>query len=151
MDLIEFLRARLDEDERAALGAKGDTPGIWETKSDPATWIVLYDASGKLTMGQERHIARHDPARVLREVEAHRRIVDEYEASVRRVGVCMSGSLRRVVMALATVYDDHADYCEEWRPAAPEAGGTLTIHDARPAEPRVVTRIVPVIDPRRPA
>jgi hypothetical protein len=82
-DIIDHLNAVLDEDESAALGAKGDTPGIWDDKSDPATWIVLYDASGKLTMGQERHIARQDPAATLRKVAALRQVINDYRMSDR--------------------------------------------------------------------
>ena len=52
-----------------------------------------------------------DPARVLREVEAHRRVVDIYagSASVR------APDLSEVVCGLAAVYAGHPDYKQEWR------------------------------------
>jgi hypothetical protein len=60
-DLIAFLRAQLDEDERVAAAADG--PG-WGPDSP-------------LIDGRElAHIARWDPARVLAEVEAKRRVID---------------------------------------------------------------------------
>ena len=56
-----------------ARSAKGQTHGRWEDDSEPIDRIVLYDKDGKLTGGQARHIARHDPARVLRRIAADRR------------------------------------------------------------------------------
>jgi hypothetical protein len=52
------------------------------------------------------HIARHDPARVLADVEAKRRIV-EWDAE--------QPVDRGVLNILASVYADHPDYREEWR------------------------------------
>jgi hypothetical protein len=57
--LVEFLHARLAEDEQVARVA---TPGPWR-------WAALGEATTD-------HIARHDPARVLAEIDAKRRIVD---------------------------------------------------------------------------
>jgi hypothetical protein len=52
------------------------------------------------------HIARHDPARVLADVEAKRRIVEwDVEQPVDR----------GVLNILASVYADHPDFREEWR------------------------------------
>ena len=67
MTLVEFLKARLDEDERIAKA--GSEPGgpVWPN-SDSETRTP-----------QMEHARRHDPARVLAEVEAKRRILDEHE------------------------------------------------------------------------
>lgn len=104
-DLLTFLNARLDEDERVALGARGRT---W-TPEDLAGGITEFHS------GTFEHIARHDPARVLREVEAKRRII----------GLCV-GTLededyglvlaQEVLQRLALPYAEHPDYREEWRP-----------------------------------
>lgn len=104
MDLTEFLRARLDEDEAAARAA---TPGGWATGGLPwsapdvvsapgyrpegfsqgqqvaecivadggmGPWAADVRGSG-FPKGNAVHIARHDPDRVLREVAAKRAIL----------------------------------------------------------------------------
>lgn len=92
MDIAEFDKARLDEDEAAAKGASWDRPGdrwhVWGERSDGA-WVVDDDGEegfvipriggGADTEGVARHVARNDPARALREVAAKRAILDEYE------------------------------------------------------------------------
>lgn len=80
-----------------------------------------------------RHIARHDPARVLRGVEAKRRMIDEifryeecidgewgccHEAEAIAAGECKRNN-RRIIPALkiiASEWSDHADYREGWKP-----------------------------------
>jgi|HubBroStandDraft_4_1064222.scaffolds.fasta_scaffold586039_2 hypothetical protein len=57
MTLTDFLIARLDEDEAAA-----------------KAWLPF----GNPDAAQREHIARHDPARVLREVDAKRKILAEH-------------------------------------------------------------------------
>lgn len=112
-DLVAFLRARLDEDEAAAKLAAREG-GTW-TQDDPQRYPgsisslggqVVY-AEGAPDENQAPHIARHDPARVLREVEAKRAILDEYLAA--------PGWPQDVVL-LAAVYSDHPDYRDEWKP-----------------------------------
>lgn len=139
-DLVQWLRAQLDDDESAALGAKGDTLGRWTRDDGPPEGIVLYDKSGKLTVGQARHIARHDPARVLREIEAKRRLLDDYTATARirdeaaeRIKAAgdhpdpkdletwdraqrESAILEGPVQLAALPFNDRRGYCEEWRP-----------------------------------
>lgn len=100
-DLIEFLRARLDEDEAAAkaadLGAHRGAAshgGHWYARVSPydtlpgqaERWFVedgfeeavarRVDAEAGDARGQAQHIARWDPARALAEVAARRAIVD---------------------------------------------------------------------------
>jgi hypothetical protein len=64
------------------------------------------------------HVRRHDPARVLADVEAKRRIVKalgDYDDGY----VWASGEGSRAedaLLALASVYADHPDFREEWRP-----------------------------------
>jgi hypothetical protein len=70
-----------------------------------------------------QHIARHDPARVLAECEAKRRIVEEWDAA-HRVALAspqysydegIATGLLAALYALALPYADHPDYREEWR------------------------------------
>ena len=133
-DLVAFLRARLDEDSAAAKKAAPEGEA-WELDNvpedsarieiaSPHEWeVVVYD-EGRPSRGQAEHILRWQPARVLREVEAKRRIVDEYN-EVRRMdrpepepeyAVGRAVGLGEAVRLLALPYSDHPDYREEWRP-----------------------------------
>ena len=72
--------------------------------------------------GLAAHIARHDPARVLAEVEAKRRIVRAHakwcegrcEAKYPEGG--FDAAHYWSIKSLAAAYADHPDYREEWRP-----------------------------------
>jgi hypothetical protein len=66
MDLAEFPLARIAEDERAAQAAR-------DRDSRAYDWAWLLD-KGFIRV-DTTHIARHDPAHVLAECEAKRRIV----------------------------------------------------------------------------
>lgn len=143
-DLIAFLRARLDEDEQVAKAAASgpwsetgrDSVGEGMVHSDSTGWAVV--GSVKTGYGPDApyanvslnaaHIARHDPARALREVTAKRRIVDAY-AEVAEFYRPDPGeryetadghvaALHDVVRDLASVYGDHPDYRSEWAPDA---------------------------------
>lgn len=121
-----FLRARLDEDERSARAASGAT---WQLGVMFGTVIAV--GNGK-TVARDcvealaEHIARHDPARVLRDVEAKRRIVDRYEDALVRLDDPEYSTpeartqIREyedfVLPALALPYAEHPDYRDEWRP-----------------------------------
>ncbi|NKZ63003.1 hypothetical protein GTG23_07070 [Rhodococcus hoagii] len=127
-DIVEFLRARLDEDEQTATAATSATFG-----EDP-TWTSKDDGTGPQTHGYVMadhtavcghdgddvllpvadHIARHDPARVLREVEAKRRILDLAGEISRSGAEFAEQDYRTVTRALAAVYSDHPDYQQEW-------------------------------------
>ena len=156
-ELVEFLRARLARDEQIARAA---TPGPWRwdirnegsmdeqpelvSTTAPTETSILLTAAGEFDAGfvcvdspDREHIARHDPARVLAEVDAKRRIIDEHmptpvdavaweddqaapfgcrtcafssEEGVRGWGYCLTLRL------LALLYASHKDYREEWRP-----------------------------------
>lgn len=144
--LIEFLRARLDEDEAAAAEAKQATTGRWTAReTDWGGGAVVEDDCGALILpttrsdSQYQHIARQDPARVLREVQAKRQLLAELEseghasvapggsteiycdADYDHGGTCTCGRDERVgryTRILALPYADHPDYREEWAVAA---------------------------------
>jgi hypothetical protein len=74
-DLVAFLRARLDEDEAAARAVQPD-PRM--SPRDPIEFILAnQDLSLPSTEAAEKFIVSHTPARVLAEVEAKRRIIDD--------------------------------------------------------------------------
>lgn len=134
--LIEFLRARLDEDKAAAEAATGGEWGaIDHTRPFAIFDVATYQkndsrgltgryAVGAIERSEDRaHIARHDPARVLREVEAKRRILAEYAEVAdndidepHEYAYGWANGLGVAVRLLAAVYDDHPEYRQEWAP-----------------------------------
>jgi hypothetical protein len=142
-DLVAFLRNRLNEDEQVARAAnvKQDDPE-WYTnhialafprayrvrsRRDNRPIATVTDVSGDeeadatgILDGQAAaaHIARHDPARVLREIESRRRLIDEHYP----VDPCdvhdadMRGTACETLRLLASPHTDHEDYRAEWHP-----------------------------------
>lgn len=117
-DLVQFLRARLDEDEQTAHAAGGTW---WAPPDLPGQ---VHDSGGVNIEAKlpsfAVHIARHDPARVLAEVDAKRQIVDSYERAManRRAhpdDLASAGAflaLHGAVKLLVLPYTDHP----EWAP-----------------------------------
>ena len=78
--MAEFVLARLAEDEAVAR----ETPGVraWECDPHPARPVIAQVVSSDGALASEvltsdaQHIARWDPARVLADIEAKRRIVE---------------------------------------------------------------------------
>ncbi|MGY1549607.1 DUF6221 family protein [Streptomyces sp. MN6] len=159
-DLVQWLGAQLDEDERIAHAAGGRSEQEWRADlsgKDPggmSSWpvAVRYTTDGRLRgavanlpVTNERsedrmvHIAAHDPARVLREIDAKRQLLADLlaephvevddpfyscavvaRADVKRYGgPCDCGrddrQLRRLHILLLP-YADRPGYREEWRP-----------------------------------
>lgn len=148
-DLVQFLRDRLDEDERIARRACeyaeaewhldeefGETvlwwppePRIAEKEREKGLPVVSDKWRGQtIESGGTRiapHIARHDPACVLRGVKAKRAVVDEYaywaERAVKGVNPMPDEAGRfevaaTMAKALAGEWDTHPDFRPEWRP-----------------------------------
>jgi hypothetical protein len=128
VDLVQWLTAQLDADERIARGAGGDS---WRRQDHPSETVAVYDSKGEPvvydegwpTEEQQTHIARHDPARVLREIDSKRRIVDAHERRPMSSGetadcaqcwgaVWPCPTLR----LLALPYEARPGYRPEWRP-----------------------------------
>lgn len=152
-DLVQWLRAQLDEDEAVARKAAslcgchppapswsfrdGDEPtdGRILVVDDPhpdmkrkisRKWSTTYDG---LFMAQ--HVVRHDPARVLREIDAKRQLLDEHQdVNDGSCGTCVDAKWGypthggsspqrcpcRTLRLLALPYADRPGYREEWRP-----------------------------------
>ncbi len=131
-DLITFLTARLDEDEAAAKKNLAwmhfeSKPGDWtRLMCDPVMGpfggqTATRDVATGMYVGK-----MSDPARVLCEVEAKRKIVRRCMAGMDELDVYPNGLLtprallsRQTLMDLAAVYSDHPDY---WLAAAGKGG-----------------------------
>lgn len=129
-DLVRWLGEQLDEDERIARDAD---PGPWKSESlgrhnqaaiklAAPTSLIQFDGSRAAANGM--HASRHDPARVLREIDAKRRMIDtftrRYEASKASSTTTATGAhwvmLADTLRLLALPYADRPGYREEWRP-----------------------------------
>jgi hypothetical protein len=143
--LRDFIAARLDEDFDVATAAGS---GRWvheghgrvgdDSADDYNDYVIVYD-EGAPTEAQADHIARHDPARVLREVAAKRRVLarhctpeaDDYRAKYGGELGCVgcgdweSGSADIVwnveyiencpeLRDLAAPFSDHPDFDPNW-------------------------------------
>ena len=99
MTITEFLLARVADDEERArfVDSQHDE---WARRQRWEPW--------RLSWQDEYDLLCIDPARAIAECEAKRRIVEMHSAA-------LSGS-RRTLAILATVYADHPDYNEAWRP-----------------------------------
>lgn len=147
MELVDFLRARLDEDEQVARGTT--TPLDWHQGpgDDDPEWVgdemvLMWPPEFHTPYEQDKHwrgltadpaglaahIVRHDPARVLAEVEAKRRILDKVvpqmndmtdqihaEFGVGPMDPSTYESLD-LLRLLALPYADHEAYRQEWKP-----------------------------------
>lgn len=110
-DLIAFLNARLNEVERLARDA------LEEPDAPRETWYPYPDRLARCL-----YDARHDPARVLRDVEADRRLLAEWlkaeadPAIDDQWNAGLAAGLRLAVQIRTARYGDHPDYREEWKP-----------------------------------
>ena len=138
-ELVQFLRARYDEDEQAA---KACASAPWEVEIPPMVHVSVQARRdnkwkwGKLgyvaTVERDEdraHIVRHDPARVLRDIEARRRIMTLHTAATGHgcsttdeTGYNLNydevsyNDACTTLRLLASVYADHPSYRAEWRP-----------------------------------
>ena len=124
MNLDEFLLARIAEDKRVAMDAAGD--------DGQGRWTADAVRDGPAGPHSAEHVARHDPARVLAECAAKRRIVQacrDARPEMTFLGTRPPGmadfpiaahgqhQFAAVILALlALPYADHPFYRPEWRP-----------------------------------
>jgi hypothetical protein len=139
-DLVQWLRAQLDEDERIARAA---TPGPWRqhdthlgqyghtatvlsgegNDTDLRAWLPSMSQESwdeaRNVWNDAVHIAEHGPARVLQEIDAKRDLLrfaegvyDHHETFTTGVAARLEKTLRLYALA----YVDRPGYLESWRP-----------------------------------
>ncbi len=142
MDITGFLTACVKDDEDYALNACQFVGAEWHEPFSGAVQFGGQDTNPECEMalthdsGISRHMERHDPARVLREVAAKRRVlarhvpstgegpydpyclgcgeIDGYWPRSDSVNDCPE------LRDMASVYADRPGYKEEWKPAEAE-------------------------------
>ncbi len=122
--ITEFIAARLDEDEATARAAHDlmDEPWkVYPEGPEEENYSGGYRVSnggtiaGWVEEAKAVHIARHDPARVLREVEAKRAILENSIIVMDKyAGGMYLDFVRETLRHLAAAYSDHPDYNPEW-------------------------------------
>lgn len=131
-DLVEFLRARLDEDEAAARACPGP---VWEHRQIKGAFdegVVFEDyvavaddnARDRTVLSDVDndvlpYVLRFHPARVLAEVEAKRRMVQQLADTEPCTdnGDTTAGDLADdMLRLLASAYRHHPEYRQEWKP-----------------------------------
>jgi hypothetical protein len=150
--MLVWLAAQIDNDEAQARRAKGCGdrwtavtngdfgPGVrtevgsdvqWRREIEPAVWRCADEADGcpedaRGCIAEAEHIARNDPASVLRRVAAHRAILDVHTGGRSYVytddgspacDACGDGTVRwpcPTVQHLAMAYASRDGYQEKW-------------------------------------
>ncbi|MEU9091804.1 DUF6221 family protein [Streptomyces sp. NPDC048428] len=124
-DLVTFLHTRLDEEADLARRCDGDGCGKW-TAHGHTVDLCQTELSG-FQPAIALHVALHDPARVLREVEAKRRVLTRHVLSPATGDLELPWDNRDDcqydgetwpcddLLDLASPYGDHPDY-----PVTPE-------------------------------
>jgi hypothetical protein len=124
-DLVQWLRAQLDEDERIARAA---TLGPWvQSGIGDYGWTVTFGCPGagvetadtEQGLADASFIAAHNPARVLREIDAKRDLLRVAEGTHEHHETFTAGVASRLEDTLrlfAAAYADRPGYRDEWRP-----------------------------------
>ncbi|GHA01331.1 DUF6221 family protein [Streptomyces echinoruber] len=143
-DLVRWLDEQLKEDERIARAAFWDEQSdVWTARPPQASYerytVVDYLDDGVVAVTPEnadadgvgQHVAELDPARVLREIDAKRQLLDEHQdVNDGSCGTCVDGQWGypthggsspqrypcRTLRLLALPYADRTGYRQEWRP-----------------------------------
>jgi uncharacterized protein DUF6221 len=141
-DLVAFLTARLDERQAAAEAADRDLGGArgWWVEDDVTVAVPVSDGTGgtkgAFTVARTdfggrpiaEYIALHDPAAVLADVEAKRRLLALHSPTPGpnpSCNTCFDGWAAVLeaanwpcasVRLLALPFASHPDYREEWKP-----------------------------------
>jgi hypothetical protein len=121
-ELVRWLGEQLDEDERIARAA---TLGPWvQSGIGDYGWTVDFGrpGAGVETADTEQgfadadFIAAHNPARVLHEINAKRRVISSLQHLLRGEDPFVSSIADDSLRLLAEPYADRPGYRDQWRP-----------------------------------
>ncbi|MCF6471138.1 hypothetical protein FAF44_22450 [Nonomuraea sp. MG754425] len=139
-ELLAFVRSRLDEEEASATAA---TPGPWSydpskewydgedfvTMTNGQEFVgyggpsffagavcITGDAGHSQSMADAEHIARHDPARTLRDVRARRATLARCEEEMSSGVPPLVGFARGTAWEMAQRWSDHKGFKQAWKP-----------------------------------
>lgn len=119
MNVVEFLEARLAEDELMATAAT-DGAADWhvlysyrDVRDGEGRYVVLADSRCP-TAGQAAHIARHSPARIQRQCEAARAVIAEFLRLDALRDLPGRSAAEAALKELASVHSDHPDFDQTW-------------------------------------
>lgn len=145
-EIIEFIRARLDEDAglvETIREGRCPTPTWVSEPNERGSWPILREIDDSTPIGyiadgrwEVQHVVRHDPARVLRGVEAKRQLVDMHAPdglvdlvslyswcthcgrplNVNEPCADLDPWPCRHIRLVASEWSDHPDYRAEWKP-----------------------------------
>ncbi|WP_028478071.1 DUF6221 family protein [Nocardia sp. CNY236] len=112
MNIADFIVARLEEDENAAQAIDPDhRDWSYDQNSRAIRTAVpglVAEVGDDNTHAAGHHVARHDPARILRAAYARRYMLALAE-------VCARGNPNdRMLRCLAAPWSDHPDFQREW-------------------------------------
>jgi len=119
MTIVEFLEARLAEDEltaQAAIDGAADWRAFYayrDVKDVDGHYVIVADSKYP-TVGQAAHIARHDPARVLRQCDAARAVIAEFLRLDALGDLPGRRATEDALRQLASVHSDHDDFDKAW-------------------------------------
>lgn len=128
MDIVEFLTARYDEREAAATACPGPRwydstgEGIYPADDPRHSGMILTGPYGGIPEEVERHVLLNDPAYLLDDIAAKRKILDDYTAGFERrrqhPGDVASAAdllaMHRTVKRLAQPFAAHPDFDPAW-------------------------------------
>ncbi|WP_406444497.1 DUF6221 family protein [Streptomyces sp. NBC_01613] len=119
-DLVQWLGEQLDEDtERATTAAEEDGPD-WRYDGHAVVTrregdLVAVGSQEFMEPFRGEHIAEWDPARVLREIDAKRRVITGLQHLTHSEDPFVSSIADDSLRLLAEPYADRPGYQESWR------------------------------------
>lgn len=109
MTLVEFLEARISEDEEHANAAAHLDERIYGSSLAVAANLVV-----AVGIAGQNHVRRWEPARALAECEAKRHLIAELAAGRREDIGIGQGTAKHLLGILAAPFADHPDFVASW-------------------------------------
>ncbi|MEV8046397.1 DUF6221 family protein [Streptomyces griseoluteus] len=129
-DLVQWLTAQLDVEDRVARAAAEESHPEWSPgDKNLGSQVSTAEYGDPVVVGPwdyldwdvRQHIAAHDPARVLREIDAKRRVMKRHHDFQGWCAGCGNDLTNQIndcpeLRDLASTYADRPGFREEWRP-----------------------------------